>query len=650
MEGLEFINSLGSTGTQFIDTGVQINSNLAIQIKLRQCLSNTIFVGGRDATVAGTGFCLGTINGYLTSDYNGNRQNIAPVDANSIIEVYKNKNVTTAVINDVEYTATNPTSTFSFDGIIALFSVYNLPNSAIYSPGAICNIYYCKIWDNDVLIRDFLPCIYNGVAGMWDQVENKFYGNVGTGKFIPNKNTLFITGKEVINLKVPKSSGALPTGYTEVQSLIFDYTPGSTFIYTGITPNSTLKINVDFAVYDTKFALFGGSSVGSYGGIRLFQTNNTLYAAFGSLRAEKQVVLPINKHLITEMSNGRLVINGVSYPCSTGSEFYPLAVGMDQSSGYGINGEIFSLKLEQNNVLVRDFIPALDPNGVPCLFDLVENTPYYNNGTGQLKYTSPINDVKSVLIKPKSQPDDLEFIEYLQSTGTQYIKTGVNPHKDIEIKMKVKKPETNAGFGARSASFDYTGAKMYSAFWDYNGFRFDWLGSTGNYRTQEEILDVELLKNTIKVNGVTAFTRTVEKEPLDYNLVIFGTASSANNISVSRYTVYYVQIYDNGTLIRDFRPALYQGVPCMYDVVEQKPYYNNGSGQFVTGDSIQRITLIYDTISPQMLLSLDAEDISSVSTVSTVSSVSKKAKLSTMKTNVDIVTEDLLDNFDEMKI
>lgn len=636
MEGLEFINNLGSTGTQYIDTGVAINSNLAIQIKIRQCLNNLIFVGGRNVTVAGDGFCLGTVDGYLHSDYNGVRQNIAPVDANSIIEVFKNKNVTTAVINNVEYTTTHPESTFSIAGNIALFTVYNASIPEFFKKGSICNMYYCKIWDNDVLIRDFLPCIYNGEAGMWDQVENKFYGNVGTGKFIPNKNTLLINGKEVINLKVPKSSSRLPENYTEVRSLIFDYTPGSTFIYTGITPNSTLKINVDFVVYDTKFALFGGSSPDSYGGIRLFQTNNKLYAAFGSLRAETQKVLPINTHLFTEMSSGKLVINGVSYACSTGPDFYPLSVGIDQASGYGINGEIFSLKLEQDNVLVRDFIPALDPNGVPCLFDLVENTPYYNDGTGQLKYTSPVNDVKSVLIKPVSQPDGLEFIEYLQSTGTQYIKTGVNPHKDIEIKMKVKKPETNGGFGARSASFDYTGAKMYAVFFDGNYVRFDWLGSSSYYTTTEEILNIELLKNSIKVNGVTAFTRDVEKEPLDYNLIIFGTATSTQNISVSRYNVYYLQIYDNGTLIRDFRPALYNEVPCMYDIVENKPYYNNGSGQFVTGDSKQRITLIYDTISPQML-SLDSEDISSVS------SVSKKVSLTNLTNDDVIVTEDLLD-------
>lgn len=28
------------------------------------------------------------------------------------------------------------------------------------------------------MIRDFRPCTYNGEAGMWDMVENKFYGNI----------------------------------------------------------------------------------------------------------------------------------------------------------------------------------------------------------------------------------------------------------------------------------------------------------------------------------------------------------------------------------------------------------------------------------------------------------------------------------------
>jgi hypothetical protein len=50
---------------------------------------------------------------------------------------------------------------------------------------------------------------------------------------------------------------------------------------------------------------------------------------------------------------------------------------------YPFFGKLFSAKCYQNNILVRDFIPVLDKNGVPCLFDRVEAKFYYNQGTGQ---------------------------------------------------------------------------------------------------------------------------------------------------------------------------------------------------------------------------------------------------------------------------
>lgn len=47
-------------------------------------------------------------------------------------------------------------------------------------------IYYAKIWDNGTLIRDFIPAVRNddGVIGMYDQVNDVFYTNDGTGSFI----------------------------------------------------------------------------------------------------------------------------------------------------------------------------------------------------------------------------------------------------------------------------------------------------------------------------------------------------------------------------------------------------------------------------------------------------------------------------------
>lgn len=47
------------------------------------------------------------------------------------------------------------------------------------------NIYYCKIWNNSTLIRDFVPCyrISDGVIWMYDLVDDQFYTNAGSWTF-----------------------------------------------------------------------------------------------------------------------------------------------------------------------------------------------------------------------------------------------------------------------------------------------------------------------------------------------------------------------------------------------------------------------------------------------------------------------------------
>lgn len=37
--------------------------------------------------------------------------------------------------------------------------------------------------------------------------------------------------------------------------------------------------------------------------------------------------------------------------------------------------------------VVRDFVPAIDPNGRPCMYDLVTRQPFYNQGTGEFTYS-----------------------------------------------------------------------------------------------------------------------------------------------------------------------------------------------------------------------------------------------------------------------
>ena len=45
-------------------------------------------------------------------------------------------------------------------------------------------LYYCKIYNGDTLVRDFVPVIDgSNIACLYDKVEKKCYYNVGTGTF-----------------------------------------------------------------------------------------------------------------------------------------------------------------------------------------------------------------------------------------------------------------------------------------------------------------------------------------------------------------------------------------------------------------------------------------------------------------------------------
>lgn len=73
-------------------------------------------------------------------------------------------------------------------------------------------LYECQIYDDGVLIRNFIPCIRGTEYGLWDTVEEKFYGNDGKGTF----------SGEVIELEKvegPEEVEVKWTGHADVEGL-----------------------------------------------------------------------------------------------------------------------------------------------------------------------------------------------------------------------------------------------------------------------------------------------------------------------------------------------------------------------------------------------------------------------------------------------
>lgn len=53
---------------------------------------------------------------------------------------------------------------------------------------------------------------------------------------------------------------------------------------------------------------------------------------------------------------------------------------------FGTSATCYYFKCWKNGELIRDMKPCLDPDGVPCMYDIVEGKPHYNVGNGMFGY------------------------------------------------------------------------------------------------------------------------------------------------------------------------------------------------------------------------------------------------------------------------
>lgn len=80
---------------------------------------------------------------------------------------------------------------------------------------------------------------------------------------------------------------------------------------------------------------------------------------------------------------------------------YLFASNLGTSLSYGY-AAIYGCKMIDNaGVIVRDFIPALDNTGTPCMFDIVTHKPFYNSGSGDFSYPTKAAPVMTLDLDEK---------------------------------------------------------------------------------------------------------------------------------------------------------------------------------------------------------------------------------------------------------
>ena len=194
-----------------------------------------------------------------------------------------------------------------------------------------------------------------------------------------------------------------------------------------------------------------------------------------------------------------------------------------------------------------------------------------------------------------SLPSGYKRLEYIQSSGTQYVDSGFIPNGETTVEVAF---ESAVIASAISGNYPVYGA---SANYDSNAFELWSLGKgfciygSQAYKSGFGLsANVKYIskqaKNVLEINNQTLnFTKQTFSAP--YNLLIFAThRNSGITISCSdaKLKIYFLKIYDNGTLVRDFIPCQKQdGTVGLWDDVNSAFYGNAGTGTFTAGPEVK---------------------------------------------------------------
>lgn len=368
---------------------------------------------------------------------------------------------------------------------------------------------------------------------------------------------------------------------------VLDYieSTGTQYIDTGFVPNQNTRVvcNLDVTPNSGETIPFGSATDGSKNYYYPDYTGGQWYYCYGTQIASTGVVtvngltIELNKNIITVNDTSATVTEQTfigQYPISL------FAVNIGGTVGYYTTMKLYSCTIYDNDVLIRDYIPVLDKDGVACLYDKVTNKLYYNSGTG------------SFIAGYKYEYEPETELVFLESDGASYIDTGFKPNQDTRVVIDYEILDTNTA-EAHISSARTSGSTPLWTLYSTSALKLVTRYGTGAIQTLTSPTGAgrylfDKNKNILSIDGIQVNEVAYETFSVTSTLTIFarndGTAVNAYN----KGRLYSYKLYDNDTLIRDYIPkADAQGTPALFDKVSGTYYYNQGTGTFGAGQKMQ---------------------------------------------------------------
>lgn len=308
-------------------------------------------------------------------------------------------------------------------------------------------------------------------------------------------------------------------------------------------------------------------------------------------------------------------------------------------------GKWYSQKVWLEGKLVQNLHPALDTVGIPCMYDTITGTPFYNSGTGSdfilglttkqainlanLPVPTTINTLtislpleaafdanvqdalntaadKGWTITVQYRESELTTknipADFLESTGTQWINSEVYPFAYLgsinNFGGKVRCQFPRFWSWAPSAESWVQVEEIQNSFStigiQVRGILYSSFGTTSYKMTDvDELLEVASELNFLNSRKFIAKSvqgyveETIEEQYNNFEsskpIIVFGT-NSHGGVGGRAVKIWNIAFSEKNKIVRDYIPTLDStGTPCMYDTVSGQNFYKVGTGAFTVG-------------------------------------------------------------------
>ena len=612
-----------SDGKQAIDTRYKLKSTTKIEIDFQFTSvygQNTVFgnytgndlgvrlyVGGGTDTPANWSF----VYGYKSASEDPGWYNIVHYDTERH----------TAMIDFAGKTADFDGQTGTLDASVIRDDVESSVTLSVfgqkYSNGTISlipkmKLYSFRIYESGTPVRDYVPCLRDGVAGLYDKVDKTFVANYKPAEtgFSYGGDIMTISdtdayiesnGKTLVNLL--ERFG--PNTRYEVDFRLKSASGTQYIAGSGDDPVTYSLFYIGggffkFYVGDTKPS--GGAGGNSYStGVTsdtrrhvgvLDRANNTAYLVTDGAK-HGTVTLPTSGVGSTQRTSAtRLTV----------FDDTSVDVGLDiATKTYAADMRLYGVKIYEDGKLIRDYKPARQA-GVVGLKDAVQGTFVTSLTTSTLTSGGDIRDV----------PDDA----YLSTVGEdgsyekRYFNTELYPPATwarIEIDYAMEKPFESSATWYLCSGADKDQTTSHARYLcRFDGSTMKWLlGPANDWKSlslpsgfanvrRTSVIDIKNRCVSLQTSGFTNYTAVSSGYDggafSENSLKIGAIQDGASGFAPVRF--YEIRVYSNDIPFRCWRPYVTNGIPVMRDVVTVKDIKYRGKGLLV-GEKTETRTMNY---------------------------------------------------------